>query len=287
VNRRRSLTIEQRRTVEAFLFLTPWLIGGAMFFLVPILQSIRLSFSEITTFVGFKMQFIGLDNYARAFVWDVEFLPMFLDVVSQTLINTPLILVFSLFISLLLNRDIRFKGFYRASFFLPVLLGTGFVMQQLLGQRVDEQANEIARGILMPRQVLLYLGPTVANLVQTFLDRITIILWRSGVQILLFLAGLQGISGSLYESAKCDGASEWVMFWKITLPMLLPVVILNSVFTIVESFTDVANPIVDYVIEVAFNDTQFEYAAAMGWIYLVFVFVIVSAIFLTGRRRRR
>ncbi|MBT3272923.1 MAG: sugar ABC transporter permease, partial [Spirochaetales bacterium] len=156
MKRQRTFTIERRKTAEAFFFLTPWFIGAAMFFILPILQSVRLSFSEITTFVGFKMRFIGLANYARAFIWDIEFLPMFVEVVSQTLINMPLILVFSLFIALLLNRDIRFKGFFRASFFLPVLLGTGFVMQQLLGQRVDEQASEIARGILMPKQVLLY-----------------------------------------------------------------------------------------------------------------------------------
>ena len=284
---RRSISIERRRTVEAMLFLAPWLFGSLLFFALPILQSIRLSFSEITSFVGFKMKLIGFENYIRAFVWDIDFLPMFLDVVTLTLINTPLILVFSLFIAILLNRNIRFKGFFRASFFLPVLLGTGFVMQELLGARIDEQATEVARGILMPREILLYLGPRVAGAVQTFLDRVTVILWRCGVQILLFLAGLQGISSSLYESARCDGASDWVMFWKVTLPMISPVIVLSAVFTIVESFTDVSNPIVNYVTRVAFQQTQFEYAAAMGWIYLTFVFLLVAIVFLAGRDRRR
>ena len=192
-----------------------------------------------------------------------------------------MILIFALMIAIMINKKIRFRGFFRTVFFLPVLLGTGFVMQQLLGQNVDEQAMEVARGILLPEEILIYLGPTVSKAVNTFFDVITIILWNSGVQILLFLAGLQGIPESLYESARVDSATEWEMFWKITLPMMSPVILLSAVYTFIDSFTDAANPMVTFVISTAFEgwSNEFEYASALGWIYCVFVLLLVGIVY--------
>ena len=107
------------------------------------------------------------------------------------------------------------------------------------------------------------------------LDRITVVLWKSGVQIVLFLAGLQGISSSLYEAARVDGATEWEMFWKITLPMITPVILMNAVYTIVSFFTDATNPIVDYIYKQSFgNPQQFAHGAAMGWMYFAFAFAL-------------
>lgn len=276
-----KLTMGQRKNLEAFMFISPWLIGAALFFLGPVFVSIKLSFSEIVKIKGFVMEWVGLENYKYIFLWDINFVPMFLQVILDTIINTPITLVFSLVIAILINRKVVGRSFFRTAFFIPVLLGSGYVMEQLLGIK----DNSVGVGIVVPGSVVSILGPVFTPIVQSFLDRITIILWKSGVQIILFLAGLQGISGSLYEAAKCDGATEWEMFWKITLPMISPVILLNFIYTIVAFFTDSNNAIVDYIIDQSFKNTQFARGAAMGWIYFAFTFVVCMLVFAVMRKR--
>lgn len=274
--RKIRITSKIRRGVEAFAFLIPWLAGFSLFFIYPIFVSVRLSFSEITKFKGFIMEFVGLENYHYVFLYDTNFVPTFLEVMYDTLLNTPISLVFSLLIAILINRKMVARGFFRTVFFIPVLLGSGYVMKQLLGLGAD--TTSITSGIMVPEQMLDLLGPTFAPYVQAVLDRITIVFWKSGVQIVLFLAGLQGISSSLYEAARVDGATQWEMFWKITLPMISPVILLNFVYTMVAFFTASDNALVDYILQQNFKNQQFEYGAAMGWIYFVFTFTICVSV---------
>jgi ABC-type sugar transport system permease subunit len=128
------------------------------------------------------------------------------------------------------------------------------------------------------------MGPAFSQIVFDMLSRLTIIFWKTGVQILLFLAGLQGISPSLYESARCDGATEWENFWKITLPMISPVILLNLIYTLVDSFTDINNRMMTYIKDTAFIKIQMGYASAMGWIYFLFIFVLLILVFVLTRR---
>jgi ABC-type sugar transport system permease subunit len=283
-SRKSRLTMSQRHTLEGFLFISPWILGFIILFTVPFFESVKLSLSKITKVSGFEMKFIGGANYVKAFVWDINFVPMLIDSIVDTVINTPLTVVFSLFIAILISREIKFRGFFRGSFFLPVLLGTGFVLEQLLGMQVEQQATEVARGIVMPEQVLMYLGPTVAKFAGEFLSRITLIFWQSGVQIIIFLAGLQSIPSSFYEAAKCDGATVWEQFWKITLPMLAPVILLNTVYTLVDSFTSSTNPIVKYILTLKTSITNYEYAAALGVIYFAFIFILNTIVYFASRK---
>ncbi len=278
------LTMEKKHTIEGYLFILPWILGFLCFFAFPFFQSVQLSFSNITKITGFEMQWIGLENYAKAFVWDVAFVPYLNQAITSTVFNMPLNLVFSLFIAMLVNRSIRFRGFFRGAFFLPVLLGSGFVLQQLLGIGVDQQATEVARGIVMPDEVLMYLGPNVINYVNSFMSRITIVFWSSGVQIIIFLAGLQSIPVALYEAAKCDGATVWESFWKITLPMMLPVILLNSIYTLVDSFTSSTNRVIEYMMFLKADINNYEYVAAIGMIYFIFVFLLIAIIFGLSRK---
>lgn len=268
------LNSRQRNILEAYMFISPWILGMLLFFVNPILQSFKLSFSKITKLNGFVMEWAGTVNYEKAFLWDVKFIPMFIQTVIDTVINTPLTLVFSLFIAMLINRPIKFRSFFRTTFFLPVLLGTGFVMQMVLGLGVGSDASSVVNGIELPRTFAIYLGSEFSAIVSLLLERLTLILWKSGVQIILFLAGLQGISSSLYEAAKCDGATNWEMFWKITLPMISPVILLNFIYTMIDSFTDSNNSIVTYILTTSFDNNQFEYGAAMSWLYFLFIFVV-------------
>lgn len=268
----KRLTMEQKRSFEALIFLAPWLVGLCLFFGGPIITSIRLSFSEIVQMKGFKMGFVALENYEHIFFYDIKFVPMFLQTVTDTLLNTPICLVFSLVIAILINRPMRGRGFFRAAFFIPVLLGAGYVMKQMLGMGAD--GTTITTGIVVPELISELLGHQLTEFLQGVLDRITVVLWKSGVQIVLFLAGLQGISTSLYEAARVDGATEWEMFWKITLPMISPVILMNLVYTIVAFFTDATNPIIDYIYEMSFTNQQYGYGAAMSWVYFAFALLM-------------
>ena len=270
------MTMRRRNNLEALMFLSPWIIGTCVFFLNAIFSSIRLSFSEIVQLRGFVMEWRGWVNYQNIFMYDINFMPTFLKVIKDTMINTPLVLVFPLIIALLINQPVPGKGLFRTCFFIPVLLGSGYVMEQLL--QIDATGS-VGVGIVLPQMLQEMLGSTIVTVVQPFLDRITLILWNSGVQIILFLAGLQGISSSLYEAAKCDGATQWEMFWKITLPMISPIILLNFIYTLVMYFTSVDNALVKYILDSVFARTQFAKGAAMGWVYFLFVFVLCGLVF--------
>ena len=278
----RRMSIDRRRSLEAYIFLIPWIIGVCVFFAYPISVSVRLAFSKITSFKGLLTEWVGLENFQYIFFYDINFVPTFLKVVADTLINTPLCMVFSLLIAILINRKMVGRGFFRTAFFIPVLLGTGYIMKQILG--MGDDSTTIATGIMVPKLIAELLGVSITEVVQSFLDRITLVLWKSGVQIVLFLAGLQGISGSLYEAARVDGATEWEMFWKITLPMITPIIMMNLVYTIVAFFTDGTNPMVDYIFKVNFTNQQYEYGAAMSWIYFFFagIFCLLAILLMRG-----
>lgn len=263
---KKHLTIRTRRSLEGLMFVSPWIVGTLLFFIFPLLTSIRLSFSELTSMAGFQMKWVGIKNYKYLIESSTTYIPNFLAQVVNTLINTPITLVFSLIIAMLVNRDIKGKGFFRTVFFLPVLLGTGYVMQQLLS--VD--MNGV---ITIPSGILQAMGATFAEIVSAFLARITVVLWKSGVQIILFLAGLQGISSSLYEASRVDGATEWENFWKITLPLVSPIILLNFIYTMIDSFTDSSNQIMSDI-EHCFENGALARGAAMGWFYFAFTFIL-------------
>ncbi|MBE6904431.1 MAG: sugar ABC transporter permease [Ruminococcaceae bacterium] len=278
------MTMRRRHSLVGLSFVLPFIVGFCVFFLVPLIRSLMLSFGEITNYGNFTIKLTGFEHYVRAFAGDVQFLPMFLNITRDTFFNVPLITIFSFYIAMLLNRKMKGRGLFRVIFFLPVVLGSGFIMEQLLSQNIDTQSIEAAKEFLLPKEVIMYIGPDISNLLLFFLNRLTLILWRSGVQILIFLSGLQGISPTLYEAARVDSATEWENLWFITIPMMTPVILLNLIYTIVDSFTDASNPIIEYIMNYGFEWGEFEYAAAMGCIYLFMVIIFVALIFLIMSR---
>ena len=278
--KRRGVSFQRRGVLTCLLFVSPWLVGAAVFFLYPLFYSLRLSFGVIENPATQKVVFAGFENFRVAFMEDARFFPMLLSIAKDTRINTPLIVVFALFIATLLSKDIRGKGLFRSVFFLPVILGTGFVMQQLLGVQMNADAVEVARGILLPEKVVRFLNPGVTQVILEFLSRVTLVLWKSGVQIIIFLAGLQAIPRSFYEAARVDAATEWECFWFISLPMMAPTLLLGAVYTIVAGFLDTSNEMLGYIHELGFQWSQFEYASAVSWLYFLFVILVLAALFL-------
>lgn len=280
--KRKKLISTEAKTGLMFIF--PWIVGTALFFAFPIFRSVLLSFNKLINVTEFQLAFRGFEYYKEAFFSDYVFFPAFILSVKNMLINVPLINVFSFAIALLLNSKIKARGAFRAIFFLPVILGSGFIMQQLIGMNVQQETVEIARGILLPEQVTNYLGPAASNFIREFLNRITTILWSSGVQILIYLSGLQSISGSIYEAARVDSASKWEMLWLITLPLMTPMILLNLIYTVIDSYASASNEVIVYIVDMAFKKSKFELSSAMGWIYFTACLLFIGIVFMVMNR---
>ena len=277
--KKRFLSLRAKNSLKGLVFVAPFIIGLVAFFIYPIFFSLRISIAESVEILGMKLKGLTLYQYKRAFVEDTEFVPTFLATVKYTLTTFPLTIILSLIIAILLNKEIKGRGLFRVIFFIPFLLGSGEIMRQLLNQGVDRAVLNIADGRIIPYNVLSYFGTTIVDVVQGLFGTLVTVLWRSGVQILLFLAGLQSISPALYEAARIDGATEWELFWKVTIPMISPMMLLTLVYTIVDSFTSIDNQLLAYIKTYGFANAEFSYASALGWIYFVFIGLLVAIIF--------
>lgn len=277
--RKKHLTFEKRRSLTGYLFLAPWLFGGIFLLAFPLLFSFALSFSELQNYTTYAMEWVGFENYKRAFFGDINYITCITWVLQKTIYDTPIITVFSLIVAIIISREIKGKGFFRSIFFLPVLLGGGFVMQELLEQGVANSALEATRDLLLSPQVQSYLPAEVFDTLTDFLNSITSLMWNSGVQIILFLIGIQKIPQELYEAARVDSATEWEIFWKITLPMISPIILLVIVYTIISANAEYG-PVISYIMWQGFDMSEFEYAAAMGWSFFAVMLVIIGLVFL-------
>lgn len=241
---------------------------------------------KITT-SGIQTEFIRFENFQYAFVVDAIYTERLTKYLEEMIISVPIIIVFSLIIALLLNQRIKFRGMFRTIFFLPVIIASGPVMKELIDQGITtiptiekyaiyQALTESPDGFL--NGILLYL---IKNLIM--------ILWFSGVQILIFIAALQKMDKQIYEAAKIDGASNWESFWKVTLPSLFPMIIVNTIYTIVMYSMFSLNPIIEHIQTNMFKvDTGFGYASALSWIYFLIIALAlalsVGAMTLKGKK---
>lgn len=280
-----KLTIYQKSAIRGYIFLLPWLIGFVIFTAFPFFYSIYLSFSKVTiTPNGIATQWIGMGNYLDIFTKDVDFLPALTDSIIFVGLSTPLIIVASLLIALMLNNKFKGRAVFRAIYFLPVIIMSGPVLNELLFNK--------AINIIQPSQFALYdfFATLPFNLgwpILYLFDRIVLILWFSGVQILIFLAGIQKIDKALYEAAQIDGASSWVIFWKIILPEIRPLILVNAIYTIVDLATFPSNAINIQISNKMFQTGMvYSYSSAMSWVYSLIILVILSIAFLILRERK-
>jgi len=279
------LTLRRRTALTGYFFISFWLIGLAIFFLVPLVRNFALSLTDanLTSVREANYKFIGIGNYIEAFTVDIEFVPYLIETMNNLIVDVPFILAFSLAVALLAVQRVPGSALFRAIFFLPVVIGSAVVV----GRMFDQLGNQMVlfRGQGAQQFLYTFLGDQLPNFMY-FLNRSVFVLWRSGVQILIFIAGLKSIDPALYESGQVDGASPWGMFWKITLPMLSPVILVNIVYTIIDSFTDYFNTVLRYIRVVTFQSSQMRlgYPSALGNIYFILVFILVIIIFVIVSR---
>lgn len=281
----KKISYEKQRRLFGYVFTSPFIIGTLVFFAYPVIYSLLLAFSSFKGNTSIEnMKLVGLANFKALFGEDINFMPDFLAAIQDALLNTPLIVLISIILVICLNKNIKFKGVFRVVFFLPFVLGNGMIYQTLMYSGSTAETMEMLNGISVPPQFSEYFGETLTEIISVLLERFTTIFWKSGLPILLFLSAIQSIPVSVYESAYCDGASEWKSFWFITLPMLTPTIVVTVVYTLVDSFNDINNPVMQYYQYLAFKTYQHSYASAMAWMYFLFVIVLISIVTVSMRR---
>ncbi len=276
------IAYERRKALYAYGFLAIWIIGSLYFFIRPLLVSFWYSLNTTKVELGhMSTTFIGIQNYIDAFRKDTEYTEALLVVLKDTLWQTPLIIIFSIFIAVILNQKFRGRTFARAVFFLPVIIATGPVISIINGDMDTSGYSGGAEAFStmfetdMTGALLNFLGvynisDKVTDLISTVTSNVFNLVWDSGIQIIIFLSALQNIPVSAREAASIEGATAWEFFWKITIPYISPMIVTNLIYTIVDSFIDPANGVMTIVLREA-SGWNHGYSAAMAWAYFAIV----------------
>lgn len=289
------LTIRQKKRLFGLLFITPWLLGFLLFFLLPVLQTLWFSFQNIEMHShGYTPIAVGFENYKKAFVSDALFPVKLANSLVLLIPDVFMVLVFSYLMSVVLNQKFAGSGLVKAVFFLTVVLSSGaFVALQARNGNINSDQlshilseNTSAAGLfdkLQIEQYLMELGISegLINYLIAPMQRLFSILMKSGVQIFIFLGALKSIWPSLYEACYIEGATAWEAFWKITFPMLTPMLLVNVVYTTVDSFMASDNECMVYIRDTVFSGAgttrqEFGYGSALAWIYFLIISIILG-----------
>lgn len=298
MKRKKKLTLLQRRKMTGFLFILPWLVGFLIFYVRSIFMAGQFAFSELTMDAvngGYKLTSVGLENLRYAFRVHGTFKQILTTSVLDMVIDVPLITFFSLFMAILLNKNFKGRTIVRAIFFLPIIMNSGAITAamdlsaQMMQGGISSQAAEMltsstqASGTLaldidffIDTFMSLGLPVTFIGYIIAAVARINDIIAASGVQIIIFIAALQSIPGSMYEVAKIEGATGYETFWKVTLPMVMPHIITNVVYTIVDSFTE--SGVVDLAYKTAFSDFNYGLSSVFSLVSTVITCIILVTV---------
>jgi len=285
-----KLSYRKRKSMYGYIFILPWVLGVMLFFLVPFFESIFYSFNTLTIddIEGFVTKADGLRYFRYMFRSDPEFIEAFVESLVSIAYTAPLIVMFSLLMGVLLNIKFRGRILFRAVFFLPVIVTSGVVLQilqadvnsSLMLGSASYNSKSMILNITILNDLLAGLGADTAfaNTISKIVSETLNTTWYSGVQILLIIAGLQGISTSVYEAARIEGASKWDEFWKITFPMLQPVIFVTIIYTVIDSFTSTRNPVMKVISSNAFNNFNYSYACAISIVYCLAILAIIGLV---------
>lgn len=294
--KRKGKSLEKQKAKMGWLFVAPFLIGFVLIYLPLIFDSIKFSFSEIQTQPGsgYITEFVGFENYSAALLEDPDFVKSLVTTLGELALNIPATVIFALFMAIMLNQKMRGRAVFRAIFFIPVIVSTGIidsidarntladVMQGVTdttGGAIEgaSSGSEFISAIDVARFFSgMQIGTEMVTWIQNLVNNVYDIVNRSGVQMLIFLAGLQSISPAIYESCYMEGASSWETFWKITFPMISPMILVNLVYTVIDSFTSSSNTVINTINTIYDESGRMTEATAMSWIYFLIVMLILA-----------
>ena len=286
--RRKVASLDKKKAKAGWWFILPFLFGFVTIYLPIVYRSIIYSISDKANSSG---KIIGFANYVHILTEHASFTQTLTSGIQQLVFDIPAIVIFSLFMAVLLNQKVLGRAVFRAIFFVPVILGTGLIdeLDNLANPVLDSMsstqgAESGGTGSSATEIISTYdlanlfegmkVGTELVEYVTDLVNNIYGIINRSGVQLLIFLSGLQSISPAIYESCSIDGATTWETFWKITFPMISPMILVNTVYTVIDAFTTQTNPVMRLILETQ----QQPIAAAMAWVYFLIVIVLIGAV---------
>ena len=295
--KRKIASLDKRKARVGWIFVLPFLIGFVFVYLPIVVDSFWLSFNKMSIVLGggYTLDFVGFENYQEVLFgkYGNTYVRTLVEGIGQLVFEVPAILLFSLFMAVLLNQKMAGRAAFRAIFFLPVVLATGIMesieASNILGSYMGESGSVDGSeatgsgGIISAMDIEslfenMKVGQELVGYVVDIINDIYSIVNRSGVQMLIFLSGLQSISPAIYEACRIDGATGWETFWKITFPMISPMILVNAVYTIIDSFTTESNTVMSYIASIAGRENGEVMSTAMAWIYFLIVVLILAAV---------
>ncbi len=296
VKKKKIPSLDRRKARAGWLFALPFVLGFLLIYIPIIFESIKYSlYTYRLVEDGMLKEFVGLEHYQAALFEEANFLQTLLTGLQEIAFDIPAILIFSLFIAVILNQKMAGRAAFRVIFFLPVVVSTG-IMESILtsshsmaGEGMDLGAGETAADQMESNMALemmltnvfagLGFGEGLVTYIVGAVANIADIINRSGVQILIFLAALQSISPAIYESCQIDGATSWETFWKITFPMVSPMILVNGVYTIIDNFTTDSNSVMNVINNTFVSPGNGKHvSSAMGWMYFLLILLIVAIV---------
>ena len=295
ISRRKKVSLDAKKANAGYLFVLPFIIGFIIIYLPILIDSIWLSLSDTAPVpeggdpTKKYYQFVGIIHYIEAFTGSTGFVTSLTAGIQQLIFEVPAVIIFSLFIAVVLNQKMLGRAVFRAIFFLPVIVSTG-IMETINASNafvnsteggINDGSGGGAGDIISVLDVQslfadMKVGGELVTYVVSIVNNVYSIINYSGVQMLIFLAGLQSISPSIYEACRIDGATGWETFWKVTFPMISPIILVNSFYTIIDALTRSQNKMILFINGIA-NANQYK-ASAMYWIYFLIILLIIAAV---------
>ncbi len=277
-----KLGLMTKRSLSGWLFVLPFILGFVFFVISPLYTALVLSFNEqvfnpVTNVINIEPY--GFQAYIDAYKTQGDYISALIKAGSDMLITVPCVLIFSFLMANILNQNFRGRTFARAILFMPVITSAGVAASMLAGgtgvdttqmEAVGSQAMNIAGNIQES------IGGSFGEFIGTAFDKLSSIINGAGVPTLIFLAGLQTISPSIFESSKVEGATGWENFWKITFPMISPMILVNTVYIMIENLCTKSNPVLSYIASEAVVK-RYDFMA-MGWMYFLMSTIVIAAV---------
>ena len=294
---KRNVSLDKKKAKAGYFFILPFIVGFVLIYIPIIWDSIKYSFNEIEILRsgGYELHFVGFQNYVKAVTQDSSFVTTLTGGIGTFFLEIPAIVIFSLFVAIILNQKLAGRAAFRAIFFIPVILATGLIADidktsSIVSQMEDGSSIDMGTGQEQGAQIVntmdvkrlfsgMVVGEELLEWVAQLVNNIYDIINRCGVQMLIFLSGLQAIDPAIYESCTMEGASAWETFWKITLPMISPMILVNAVYTIIDSFTASSNSVMSYINGVYSSGQNGQViSSAMSWMYFLMIIFLVAVV---------
>ena len=296
---KKSLRLTRRQQRAGYLFVLPWVFGFIFFFLQPFLESMWYAVNNVTMgSSGIEAKFVGLGNLKYLILEDSKFLINLWEVTADMLVQVVVCTILSLLVAVVLVQNFRGRTVYRAIFFLPIIMTSG-VVYSMVGSVVDSMGVSTGNAYMNGNTIITMMersgiSETLITVIKGAVESIYVMAVNCGVPVLLYISGLQKIPESAYEAARIEGAGNWDIFWKITVPKISPIIFLNIVYSIVDSCTaygreEDGNVMMMAIQEMGFGKSmKFGMSSAMAWMYFaVIVFFLLLAWLLVGRKANK